>query len=194
MTRSLPPVFLNNIQGFMSYIQFNPVRVNFCVQCKIAVWLPSFECDYPVLPWQLSWQRIHLQCRRPQFNSWVRKIPWRRDRLPTSIFLGFPGDLDSKASYFNAGDLGLSLSWEDPLEEGMATPLQYLPGESHGQRSLTGYSPWGCKKLDMTELLSTANPVIKLGEQFYWSHRNRCQVLRDSLVASLTWLPLQLSW
>ena len=30
------------------------------------------------------------------------------------------------------------------------TPV-FLPGESHGQRSLIGYSPWGCKDLDMTE-------------------------------------------
>ena len=29
-----------------------------------------------------------------------------------------------------------SLSWEDPLEEGMATHSSFLPGESHGQRSL----------------------------------------------------------
>ena len=34
------------------------------------------------------------------------------------------------------------------------TPV-FLPGESHGQRSLMGYSPWGCKELDKTELLST---------------------------------------
>ena len=27
----------------------------------------------------------------------------------------------------------------------------FLPGESHGQRSLVGYSPWGCKVSDMTE-------------------------------------------
>ena len=27
----------------------------------------------------------------------------------------------------------------------------FLPGESHGQRSLAGYSPWGCKELDTTE-------------------------------------------
>ena len=27
-----------------------------------------------------------------------------------------------------------------------------LPGESHGQRSLVGYSPWGCKESDMTEV------------------------------------------
>ena len=41
------------------------------------------------------------------------------------------------------------LGWEDPLEEGMATPV-FLPGESHGQRSLVGYSLWGRKELDMT--------------------------------------------
>ena len=33
---------------------------------------------------------------RPCFNSWVRKIPWRRDRLPTPVFLGFPGGSDGK--------------------------------------------------------------------------------------------------
>ena len=33
------------------------------------------------------------------------------------------------------------------------TPV-FLPGKSHGQRSLAGYSPWGCQKLDMTEPLS----------------------------------------
>ena len=37
----------------------------------------------------------------------------------------------------------LSPGQEDPLEEGMAT--HSLPGESHGQRSLVGYRPWGCK-------------------------------------------------
>ena len=30
--------------------------------------------------------------------------------------------------------------------------LVFLPGESHGQRSLVGYSPWGHKELDMTEV------------------------------------------
>ena len=34
------------------------------------------------------------------------------------------------------------------------TPV-FFPGESHGQRSLVGCSPWGCKELDMTEPLST---------------------------------------
>ena len=35
-----------------------------------------------------------------------------------------------------------------------ATPV-FLPGEAHGQSSLVGRSPWGCKELDMTERLST---------------------------------------
>ena len=30
--------------------------------------------------------RIHLQCRRPWFDPWVGKIPWRRERLPTPVF------------------------------------------------------------------------------------------------------------
>ena len=36
----------------------------------------------------------------------------------------------------------------------MATHSSIL-GESHGQRSLTGYSPWGCRELDTIEQLST---------------------------------------
>ena len=42
----------------------------------------------------------------------------------------------------------------DPLEKGMATHSSILAGESHGQRSLEGYSPWGCKESDTTEQLT----------------------------------------
>ena len=44
-----------------------------------------------------------------------------------------------------------SLGWEDLLEKGMATQPVFLPRESNGQRSLEGYSLWGCKESDMTE-------------------------------------------
>ena len=37
----------------------------------------------------------------------VGKILWRRDRLPTPVFLGFPGGSDSKESACNTGDPGL---------------------------------------------------------------------------------------
>ena len=39
------------------------------------------------LPWWLSWYKICLQCWRPGFNPWVRKIPWRREWLTISVFL-----------------------------------------------------------------------------------------------------------
>ena len=45
-----------------------------------------------------------------------------------------------------------SLVWEDPLEEGMTTHSSILAMESHGQRSLAGYSPWGHKESDTTEV------------------------------------------
>ena len=39
------------------------------------------------LPWWLRWQRVCLQCKRPRFDAWVRKIPWRREWLPTPVIL-----------------------------------------------------------------------------------------------------------
>ena len=59
------------------------------------------------------------QCRRPEFDPWVRKIPWRREWLSTPVF---------------------------------------LPGKSHGQRSLVGYSPWGRKESDTIEWLNNKLP------------------------------------
>ena len=44
-----------------------------------------------------------------------------------------------------------SLGQENPLEEAKATHPVFLPDESHGQRNLADYSPWGHKGLDMTE-------------------------------------------
>ena len=47
------------------------------------------------------------------------------------------------------------LGREDPLEKGMAIHSVFLPGESHGQRSVADYSPRGHKESDMTEQLLT---------------------------------------
>ena len=55
-------------------------------------------------------------------NSWVRKIPWRKDRLATPAFLGFPGSLDGEEYTCNVEDL----DWEDPLEEGTDTHSSVL--------------------------------------------------------------------
>ena len=63
-----------------------------------------------------------------QFDSWVWKIPWRRDILPTPVFLGFPCGSAGKESPCNAGDLGMIPGWEDPLENGTATHSSILAG------------------------------------------------------------------
>ena len=55
------------------------------------------------------------QCRRCEFDPWVRKIPWRRRWQPTPVF---------------------------------------LPGESHGQRSLVCYSLWDHKESDISYRLN----------------------------------------
>ena len=62
----------------------------------------------------VQWWRICLPCRRPKFDPWVSKIPWRRRR-----------------------------AWQPTLV--------FLPGESHGQRSLAGFI-YGVTELDTTEM------------------------------------------
>ena len=66
---------------------------------------PKNTALYTLTNSKLLYQR-RLQCRRPQFNSWVRKILWRRVMLPTPVFLGFPGGSDCKKSTCNIGHLG----------------------------------------------------------------------------------------
>ena len=47
-----------------------------------------------------------------------------------------------------------SLGQEDPCRRQWQPTPAFLPGESHGQRSLAGYSPWVCKESDTTEWLT----------------------------------------
>ena len=85
-----------------------------------------------------------------------QEVPWRRGRLPTPVFLGFPGGSDSKEFACNVQDLSSipelgKIPWRRAWQP---TPV-FLPGESPGQRSLVGYSPCGRQESDMTERLST---------------------------------------
>ena len=51
-----------------------------------------------------------------------------------------------------------SLAWEDPLEKEMTTYSSILPEKPHGQRSLAGYSLWGCKS--RTQLSDKTTTVV----------------------------------
>ena len=95
------------------------------------------------------WLRICLQCQRPQVDSWVRKVPWRRDRQPTPVFLGFPGSSDSKEH--NVGDLG----WKSGLGRS--------PGGGHGK-------PLQCSCLENILIFSTEShtSLNSKSPSFWW--------------------------
>ena len=73
------------------------------------------------LSWQLSWERISLQCSRPQFDFWAGNIPWRRDKYPlqyswaswvAQTVKNLPALQETRVRPWR---------WEDLLEEGIAT-------------------------------------------------------------------------
>ena len=62
----------------------------------------------------------------------------------------------------NAGDAGSipglkRFLGKDPWRRRSQPTPVFLPGKSHGQKSLAGYSPWGHKELDMTLQLKNSN-------------------------------------
>ena len=73
------------------------------------------------------------------------------NRVPADI-LGFPRGSVVKNPPAVQETQVQSLGWEDPLEKEMASHFSIWEntGKSHGQRSLVGYSPWGCKESDVT--------------------------------------------
>ena len=112
--------------GICMHTKHTQIHTNPCTCISVKIWKDIHKCQQqqPLvvgicymflifgLPWWISGKESICQCRRPGFDSWVRKIPWRK-------------------------------KWQ-------LTPV-FLPGKSHGQRSLEGYSPWGYKELDTTQ-------------------------------------------
>ena len=80
--------------------------------------------------------------------SWVGKIHWRRDRLPTPVFLGFLCGSAGKEPTCNAGDLGLIPGLGRSPGEGRGYPLWYS-----GLEKSMDCSPWSHKESDTTEQL-----------------------------------------
>ena len=85
----------------------------------------------------------------------IRKIRWRRDRLLTPVFLGFPGGSAGRESACNVGDLGLIPWLGRPPGEGNSYPLQYS-----GLEMFMDCSQWGCKESDTTEQLSLSFYIL----------------------------------
>ena len=67
-----------------SHVSVLPLFVLFQEKARLSLWL--------------RWQRIHLQCRRPRFDPWVGKIPWRREWLSSPVFL--PGESMDRGAWW----------------------------------------------------------------------------------------------
>ena len=102
------------------------------------------------------------ECRRPQFDPWVRKIPWRGIGYPLQFYWASLVAQKVKNLPMVQETWVLSLGWEDPLEkEWLPTPV-FLPGEFHGWRSLAGYSPWGHKEPEIEMEITTYITIRKM--------------------------------
>ena len=112
------------------------------------------------LPGTSAGKESACNSRDPDSIPGSRKIPRRRNRLPTQVFTGFPGGSDGNESACNAEDLGSIPELGRSPGGGHSNPLQYSCLENpHGQRSLVGCSPQGHKELDTTEATEHSTDV-----------------------------------
>ena len=78
-------------------------------------------------------------------------FPWRRDRLPTPVFLGFPGGSDDKESSCNVGDLGTIPGLIRSSGGGHSNPLKYSCLENSMDRGAWQATVYEVTESDMTE-------------------------------------------
>ena len=102
---------------------------NFTLLC-VVFYSPILSSTLTMASLIAQLEKNYLQCRRPRFDSWVRKIRWRRDRLPTPVSLGFSCGSAGKAPACSAGDLGSIPGLGRPPGGGEGYPLQYSGLES----------------------------------------------------------------
>ena len=133
-------------------------------------------------------QHARLPCPSPTPRAWSTHAHGVGD-----AHLSHQGSLQValmvKSLPTNAGDIdvGSSLGWKDP-------PPVFLPGEFHGQRSLVGYSPWGCKEWDMTKHASRSRKDFRIlaAEKLFLSVPREGSCLSYSHLGPLWPLPILL--
>ena len=131
----LPDLAQTHVQSVCCHpnISFSVIPFSSCLQSFPTSW--SFLMIWAF--WVVQLIKNPPAMQKTPFWSHFRKTLCRRDRLPTPVFLGFPGGSDNKEYACNAEDLGS------------------MPGlgRSHGQRNLVGYSSWGHKEFYLYTLM-----------------------------------------
>ena len=103
---------MNFLKRF-SYINLDD---NMALLLSLLMWFPDSSVG----------NKTNCKAGDPQFNYWVRKIHWRRDRLPTPVFLGsFVAQLVKNLVAMQQTWVR-SLDWEDPLDKGKANHSRIL--------------------------------------------------------------------
>ena len=95
-------------------------------------------------------------------DSWVGKIHWRRDRLPTPGFLGFPGGSAGKESTCNLGDLGSIPGLGRSPGEGKGYSLQYSGLESSMDFIVHGFAKIWTQLSDFLSCIHWVDDAILL--------------------------------
>ena len=121
ITNSRSSLRLTSIESVMPSIHL--------ILCRPFLLLPTIPPSIRLLSNEstlhMTWPKYLRQCWGFWFNSWVRKILWRRDKLPTPVFMGFPGSpVKNLPAMWETWVW--SLGWKDPVEEGMATHSSLL--------------------------------------------------------------------
>ena len=114
------------------------------VSCFLSA---SLYCPL-LFPDSSVWKESACNVGDPGSIPGSERSPWRRDRLPTPVFLGFACGSAGKESSCNAGDLESIPGLGRSPGEGKGYPLRYSGLENSMD------SPWGHKESDMTERLS----------------------------------------
>ena len=104
-------VFLNFLFQFQKQlIRINKTHINTSSLIIFYEWKGILKPNnlrtiilYSAVPLWLSWLRIGLQCRKPGLDTWVGKIPWGRERLPTPVF--WPGEFHGLKSPWGRKEL-----------------------------------------------------------------------------------------
>ena len=136
-------------------------------------------------PWTVA-------CQAPLSMEFSRQDYWSGLLFPSPGDLPHPGMEPGspalQADSLPTKPLGKSLIWVLGIISSFTDhnnllrwQLVFLPGEFHGQRSLAGYSPWGCKESDMTNTFThicftngQSAQVTQLAVTCLWSREPRC--------------------
>ena len=129
----------------VSYYYYIPMHFSFYICWYSFMYLSGSVLGAGLPSWLMLENLPAMQ--ETQVASWLGNIPWRKEWLPTPVF---------------------------------------LPGESHGQRSLVGYSPWGRKEWERQSI-----HACMLGTYMLTSENSLLVLILLSLYIDLLYLPLR---